>query len=104
MAEPLHTDNHNADLVHVPLSHNVVRHVECDLLLYRERNLVISRLIEPFLRPFDNEEREWVLRWRIWKADWFPYRTAEFLGLNEDETDMVLGPWEWHRPRKWRRR
>ncbi len=38
-----------------------------------------------------------VVRWRLWKMRWFPYRTAEFLGIDE-EGEMLLGPWEWHLP------
>jgi hypothetical protein len=49
-----------------------------------------------------NDERELVLRWYIWKTKWFPYRTAEVLGWDEEIQDLKLGPWEWHRPDRFR--
>ena len=64
----------------------------------------MKRFVEFFLRPWDNEDNEIVLRWRIFTQNWLPYRTAEFLGVTEDGTDMILGPWKWHPPRKFRRR
>ena len=64
---------------------------------------MIGYTIESLLRPFDNEDREWVLRFRLWKSDWFPYRTAEYLGYDKDTLEMHLGPWEWNRPRRLRR-
>jgi hypothetical protein len=65
--------------------------------------LFLSRAVESVLRPFDHEGNELVVRWRIWTQNWFPYRTAQFLGLNEDKTEMVLGPWEWNRPRRFKK-
>jgi hypothetical protein len=59
---------------------------------------VISRLVERVLSRFNNEDRELILRWRIWKMHWLPYRTAEWIKNDQDE--MVLGPWKWHLPDK----
>lgn len=55
---------------------------------------MISRLLD----RWDNEDREWVLRWRIWVMRWFPYRTAEFKGFDPDTLEMDLGPWKWNKP------
>jgi hypothetical protein len=44
------------------------------------------------------------VRFRLWKKRWLPYRTAEFLGVEEDGITMILGPWKWHRPGVWRNR
>ena len=57
-----------------------------------------------FLARFDNEENEIILRYRLWKMKWFPYRTAELLGFDEETDDLILGPWKWNRPDKFRKR
>ena len=57
------------------------------------------RLIERVLGFFDNEERWLIVRWRLFKSDWLPYRTAMFKGVDE-AGEMKLSPWEWHRPRR----
>lgn len=63
----------------------------------------ISRIVENILQPFDNENRELILRWRLWKTNWLPYRTAEILNLQDDTAeDLILGPWKWNLPRKLR--
>jgi hypothetical protein len=61
-------------------------------------------MISQLLEPFDNEQRELVLRWRLWKQDWFPYRLADYQGYDATTGELKLGPWEWNRPRKWRRK
>jgi hypothetical protein len=58
----------------------------------------------PWAKFEDGEPLGWEASWRIWKAWLLPYRTAEFLGLSDDGTDMLLGPWKWHRPNVLRRR
>ena len=60
------------------------------------------RFIEKFLKPFDNDDRELVLRFRLWKMRWFPYRTAELIDFDEND-NLILGPWEWYLPDKWKR-
>jgi hypothetical protein len=67
--------------------------------------VIVSRyLVEPVLRLFDDEDHEYVLRWRLWTMRWFPYRTAEWLGWDEENDEMVLGPWRWNAPDVWRNR
>lgn len=65
-------------------------------------NMRLSRyIIEPILRQFDNEQRELVLRWRLWKMEWFPYRLYEYLGHDDDTLEIEWGPVEWNPPRRW---
>ena len=62
---------------------------------------MISRiLIEPILRQFDREDRELVLRWRLWKMQWFPYRTGEMIFPEDDDQEIEFGPWKWNKPRR----
>lgn len=61
----------------------------------------LNRLIESVLRRYDSEERELVLRWRLWKMEWLPYKTAEYLGYDEKKQEMKLGPWKWNKPDRW---
>lgn len=61
-------------------------------------------MIERLLYLWNNEDNELILRWRIWKMRWFPYRTAEFIGWDDEKDKIKLGPWKWHRPDALRRR
>jgi hypothetical protein len=54
--------------------------------LYRAVVYVLTWLEEP------------QVMWRLWKMRWFPYRTAEWKGYDEETGEMVLGPWKWNRP------
>jgi len=62
------------------------------------------RFVEMLLRPFDNEDRELILRFRLWKSDWFPYRTY-VMGDEKEFLDMLDGKiqpkWQWNRPCRW---
>lgn len=66
--------------------------------------MITSHLVEPILRQLDNEDRELVLRWRIWKMKWFPYRTAKLLGFDEETGTLKTGPWRWNRPDRWQKK
>lgn len=57
----------------------------------------LNHFIEFFLRQFDNEDRELIIRFRLWKSRWFGYRTAKLEGFTEDG-EMILGPWVKHPP------
>jgi hypothetical protein len=64
----------------------------------------LMRRIEAPLRWFDSEDRELVLRFRLWRYRWFPSRWAELRGWDEETNQMILGPWKWQRPDRWRKR
>lgn len=62
------------------------------------------KIIEFFLAPFDNEENELIVRHRIFMSNWFPYRTIEFLGYDEENNKALWGKTEWNRPDKFRKK
>jgi hypothetical protein len=59
-----------------------------------------SRLANYVLAWFD----EPVVMWRLWKTNWFPYRTYKLIGFDEKTGDMNLGEPEWNRPRRFDKR
>lgn len=63
----------------------------------------VGDVIERVLSRWDNEDRELVVRWQLWKSRWFPYRTAEWRGYDESTLEMDLGPWVWNRPQAFKR-
>lgn len=63
--------------------------------------MITRKIIRPILEVFDSEDREWYLRWLLWKQRWFPYRTCELGGFDEETGELITGPWEWHAPGKW---
>ena len=60
---------------------------------------MISRILE----RWDNENNELILRWRIWVMRWFPYRTANFYGFDEETLEPKIGPWKWNRPTRFQK-
>ena len=62
------------------------------------------RFIHRIIEKFDNEDHEYEIRFEIWRMKWLPYKTAEFLGYNEETLEMDLGPWKWHKPDVLRKR
>lgn len=61
----------------------------------------ITRIVDRTLEQFDNEDREWVIRWRLWLHEWFPHRLCELHGFDEETGELITGPWIWHPPRRW---
>lgn len=55
----------------------------------------------PWAKFEDGELLGWSTSWRMWKSYFLPYRTAEWLGLGDDG-ELLLGPWQWHRPNAFR--
>lgn len=55
------------------------------------------RAVEAVLRQFDNDERELVVRARLWKGRWLGYRSASFHGSTPDG-DLILGEWQYTNP------
>ena len=61
-------------------------------------------MIDRLLHFWDNEENEIVVRWRLFKMRWLPYRLVEFKGYDEETLEIEWGETTWHRPDRFRRR
>lgn len=44
--------------------------------------------------------RELDQRFYLWRLDWFPFRTYEYLGWDSELNDYRVGPCQWAYPRR----
>lgn len=55
-------------------------------------------MVNWLLDKYDNEDHEYEVRYFMWKMKWFPYRTYEYLGYDDETLEIYLGEVKWNKP------
>jgi hypothetical protein len=59
---------------------------------------MVTRFIERRLQRRDSEDSERVVRFRLWRMRWFPYRVHEIESVDMEHERIVWGPSKWRKP------